>query len=105
MAGLARESGSRVSGAEEPNIPFLQNPTRSGAKPTCSRYTRVMSIPLLSLLKIRLPPILQNARQSVITNGALTLSVAAWRNAYLTVLVAPSVYTAGVPKDDPWDKT
>jgi hypothetical protein len=24
---------------------------------------------------------------------------------YLTVLVAPSVYTAGVPKDDPWDKT
>jgi hypothetical protein len=24
---------------------------------------------------------------------------------YLTVLVAPSVYLAGVPKDDPWDKT
>jgi hypothetical protein len=24
---------------------------------------------------------------------------------YLTVLVAPSIYLAGVPKDDPWDKT
>lgn len=33
------------------------------------------------LIEIRLPPILQNARQSVITNGALTLSVAEWRNA------------------------